>query len=893
MKKWFQASKEDTLRHFGVDVATGLNEGQVSDLQSKHGLNVFEKQQTESLIHQILRHLKDISLIILIFASMLSLALAISEGHGFVEPIVIFSIVILNTWLAVFQERSAERAMDALAQLNSPTCQVIRNGVQQEIDTAQLVPGDILALKTGNLIPADARLINCSRMAVDESSLTGESEAVEKDASLVFDKDIPLGDRLNILYSGCLITAGQGTAIVTATGMKTELGKIAAFLNDDQKLKTPLQMRLDKVGKIISFIAIVSAIGLLGLGILQNREFWSMALLAVSLAVAAVPETMSLIVTLILSQGIKKMARKNALIRKLPAVETLGSTSVICSDKTGTLTQNRMTVKRLWNYGEDPVEETAAFSDKQTTFLEKLVLASTVVVEKNNDGSVTILGDATESAIVRLLLEKNIDKNDLHARYPKVAEIPFSSSRKMMTTVVERPEGGYLILTKGAFDRIPYKKENADFVAELNDVHDAFAVDALRVIALASRIVDKLPSESELAELECDLTFEGVVGLIDPPRPEAATAITKAKQAGIRTIMITGDHASTAGAIAKTLGILGPRENVITGQELEKLSDEELADDIELYSVYARVSPEDKIRIVEAWQDRGAVAAMTGDGVNDAPALKAADVGIAMGKNGTDVAKSASDMMLTDDNFSTIIDAVAEGRNVFSNIRKMMYFLMVCNMSEIVVILGAQLVGWESPVTPIMLLLINVLGDGVPGIWLAFERSDPRIMNRRPITRDESFFGDGIMEVIIQQTIAFSVVAWVAYYLGAKVELASSLAATHNIGQTMAFLVLGFTSIVHVFTVRSRQSIFKRTIKDNMPILYSALAMILTFSILVMVPFFANLLGFTPISPIHWLAVAGLTLVPSIIAEYQKFWDNRKWAAVERNRVFHRHHFSD
>ncbi len=886
MEKWYQMGADDALRRLDVDAATGLDTAEVGARREKFGKNAFEKQKKESLLRQILRQLKDISILILIFASALSLALAIREGHGFIEPIVIFSIVILNVFLAVFQERSAEKAMEALAELNSPHCIVIRDGGQREIDTTDLVPGDMLVLKTGSLVPADARLVRSSRMAVDESSLTGESEAVEKDPSCVFDSDIPIGDRLNMLYSGCLVTAGQGTAVVTATGMATELGKIAGFLNTDQKLKTPLQVRLDKVGKIISFIAIISAIGLFAMGTVQGEDFWNMMLLAVSLAVAAVPETMALIVTLSLSQGIKKMAAKSALIRKLQAVETLGSTSVICSDKTGTLTQNRMAVQRLWRYGDEPVADSAELTDSQRGFLEKLVLASTATVEQDDDGNTVILGDATESAILRLLLAKGIDRNALLARYPKVAEIPFSSARKMMTTVVQRPEGGYLVLTKGAFDRLPFERHDANYMAELERVHDAFAADALRVIALASAVVDELPPEKNLSNLEKDLRFDGIVGLIDPPRPEAAEAIVKAKRAGIRTVMITGDHASTAGAIARDLGIIAAREGIITGQELSELSDDDLVGSIEFYSVYARVSPEDKIRIVEAWQSRGAVVAMTGDGVNDAPALKAADVGVAMGKNGTDVAKGASDMVLTDDNFATIIDAVAEGRNVFSNIRKVMYFLIVCNISEIVVMLGAQLIGWGVPVTPIMLLLINVLGDGVPGIWLAWERSDPRIMDRRPIARDESFFGGGIMEVIIQQTIAFSVVAWAAYYIGAFKALPGSPGPSHGIGQTMAFLVLGYTSIIHVFTVRSRKSVFKRTVRDNMPILYSAIAMIVVFACLVTIPSLANLFGFTAIGPLHWLIIAGLCVVPTLVAEYEKFWDNRKLRTMEKNRVF-------
>ena len=887
-------SAADTAAEQSVDVSVGLSSAEASARLTKFGRNAFEKQKKKSLLSQILAQLKDVSTIILIIAGVLSLTMAIIEEEGsFIEPIVVFAVIIMNIILAVTQERSAENALDALSSLSSPICRVIRDGNVQELNPEELVPGDIIMLKTGDLVPADARLIKSESLAVDESSLTGESVPAEKDASVEFTAEVPLGDRVNCVYSGCLVTAGNATAIVTGTGMDTEIGKIARFLKDTKQQKTPLQVRLDKVGKIISGIAIMSAIVLFVVSLIQNGGQFTMDMLmvAITLAVAAVPETLALIVTLILAQGAKKMAAKNALVRQMQAVETLGSTSVICSDKTGTLTMNKMTVKRLWVYGSDPVPEDANFSDSQMAFLEKLCLACVATVGTDDDGSLKIFGDPTESAIVRLAMDKGIDYPALQTKYKKVAEIPFSSARKMMTAVYENEGGGYLVLTKGAFDRLPFARDDLNYMKPLTDTHDSFASDALRVISLAYKVVDKLPAD--IGEVEKDETFMGFVGIIDPPRPEAAAAIAKAKAAGIRTIMITGDHAATAAAIAKDLGIIAAGEGVITGQELSKLTDEELNDSIEFYSVYARVSPEDKIRIVKAWQSRGEVVAMTGDGVNDAPALKAADVGVAMGINGTEVSKSAAKMILTDDKFSTIIEAVGEGRNIFSNIRKLVYFLLVCNISEIVVMLFAQFMGWELPLTPLMLLIINVLGDGIPGIALSKEESDKRIMKRKPIARNESFFGGGLMEVIIQQIFVFALVTLAAFYIGDHIVFengtATFVSGDHAaaVGRTMAFLVTGWTSILHVLTVRSRSMLYKYRVKDNPQLYISCAVMIAIFALLAAIPCItgAEFLGLSALNWQQWLITIGLSLVPILVAEYGKMWDAFKSRNAEKTRV--------
>ncbi|MCL2630716.1 MAG: cation-translocating P-type ATPase [Firmicutes bacterium] len=887
---WYLKDKDTVISEKNTCVKQGLTSEEAKLRQESLGLNKFAEKKKEKLAVQILRQFKDVAVIILLVAVIASVIMNFfDEENHIVEPIVIMSIIIINVILAVTQERGAEQALDALAKLNSPTCFVLRGGVKMEIDTTEVVPGDIVILKTGNLVPADARLLECESFSVDESSLTGESEPSEKFVDASLKEGAPLGDQKNMVFSGCLVATGHAKAVVVETGMNTQIGKIAKYLNETKKRKTPLQKRLDKLGKLISGIAIVSAFTLFTMGMISGQNRMELMLLTVALAVAAVPETLALIVTLILTEGVKKMVKSNALIRKIQAVETLGSTSVICSDKTGTLTQNRMSIKRLWLYGSEAVSDDNANSDNHINFIKNLLLASNVTVEVEN-GTEKIIGDPTESAIMRLAVQKGIIKKDLCLQYERVAEIPFSSSRKMMTVVVKKPEGGYLVLTKGAFDRIPFIKKDANFEHELESVHNAFAHDALRVITFASKEIKELPKRDNYEkELEKDLIFQGFIGIIDPPRPEAALAIARAKKAGIRTIMITGDHSATATAIARELGIIAAREGVITGQELANLTDDELFESIEYYSVYARVTPEDKIRIVRAWQRKGEVVSMTGDGVNDAPALKAADVGVAMGISGTEVAKSASDMVLTDDNFSTIVEAVSEGRNVFSNIKKLVYFLLVCNLSEIAIMLFGQVSGWGLPVTPIMLLIVNVLGDGIPGMALAKERSDLRIMKRKPIARNESFFAGGLMEVMVQQVVAFTATVLVAFYVGRNIAISSSYAPSVQIGQTMAFLVLGFTSVLHIFTVRSRSSVFARSFKENLQLPLSALAMLVLLTVLALIPHGsnvkANFVGCTAMSFKHWLIVLGLSIVPTLIAEYEKFWDFIRHRSDEKRKI--------
>lgn len=873
MSNWYNKDQQTVLKMLATEDSSGLTSEEALKKQLDFGKNEFDKAKKESLVSKILHQLKDISTIILLIAVALSFALAIKEGSGFLEPLVILSIVILNIVLAITQESSAEKSLEALINMNSPTCLVLRDGIQKEISSIDLVPGDIVILKTGDLVPADGRLLKSVDLNIDESSLTGESEASEKSSDIIEQEKVGIGDQNNMVFSGCLVTAGNGVCVITETGMNTEMGKIAGYLNNTHKMMTPLQLRLNKVGKIISLVAVLSAIILLVVGLLRGESAWYLIMSAVSLAVAAVPETLSLIVTLSLSNGVKKMVDKNSIIRKLSAVETLGSTSVICSDKTGTLTQNQMTIMKLWSKSEEAIAATETFSSKQLLMLDQLSLASNATIEIDEQGNKNFIGDATEKAIMKLMDIKGRRKEDITALWPRVKEIPFSSSRKRMTTIHEDPDGGYLVLSKGALDWMPLLQD-LDEKDTTKQIHDSFTKEALRVIAIAQKHIDILPEDEELELVENDLMLIGLIGIIDPPRPESKTAIAAAKKAGIRTVMITGDHISTATAIAKDIGLLNDGEKVITGEQLSEMSDEELSNSVREYSVYARVTPEDKIRIVEAWQANGEVVVMTGDGVNDAPALKAADVGVAMGKNGTEVAKSAADMILADDNFASIVDAVHEGRNVFSNIRKTIYFLLVCNISEIIIMLGAQLIGWKFPVTPVMLLLINVLGDGIPGICLAKEVSDSRIMVRKPIGRNESFFNRNLIKVIIRQTVICSAIVLVGYYLGTYTVLSDSFSPSHEIGQSMSFLILGWSSILHVFTVRSRKSIFHYRMKENMPMVYSSIAMIIVFGFIVLIPWFGNIFGIKPIGLIHWIIVVGLSVLPIIVAEIGKFFDN-------------------
>ncbi|MBO1305887.1 calcium-translocating P-type ATPase, PMCA-type [Enterococcus sp. 669A] len=866
----YKKTIDEIKEEFTTDFDNGLSAQEVDQRLKNNGKNKFEEAKKESVAKKFFRSLSDFTTIILLVAAVISLYTAIATDHGdYFESFLIIAIVVINAVLSIVQEGNAEKALSALQDMNKQTSQVLRDGKVEEIDAEELVPGDIVLLESGALITADARIIEDSQLRVEESGLTGESEPVMKDSMYETQEDDSLGDRLNMIYKGSTVVNGRGKAVVTATGMQTEMGKIADLLNQDHTQKTPLQIRLNQLGKRISIIALMAAALVFVIGELQGEPVLEMFITSVSLAVAAVPETLTVIVTLTLAYGVQKMAKKNAIIRKLPAVETLGSADVILSDKTGTLTQNRMRVRRVWTRGDSVVDTEEGMTDEAMEVLSIAALNSDVIVEKE-DNEIVIKGNPTEAAIVRAVEENYHTKAELEEKYPRIGEIPFDSDRKMMTTVHKRGKK-YMSITKGAFDVLLPKFHYGD-VDQAAVVNDRFGKKALRVIAVGYAIHDEEPKEITSEALEKNLHLMGLIGMIDPPRPESKSAIARAKKAGIKTVMITGDHVVTAGAIAKELGIMSSRKEAISGAQLKKMSDEELDEQVRELSVYARVTPEDKIRIVKAWQRSGAVVAMTGDGVNDAPALKASDVGAAMGITGTDVAKGAADMVLTDDNFATIVDAVARGRSVYQNIRKAINFLLSCNISEIFIVLIAMLLGWGAPFTAVQLLYVNVVADGLPGFALGREPAEKGIMDEKPIPHDEGIFARGLWQKIALNATIFTIVTLIGFYVGAFVDNASHwIAPSIEVGQTVAFIVLAYSSILHVFNVRSSKSIFQVNLLTNKSLAQMAFLAIAITTVIALVPVTQGLFNLVPIGLTHWMVAIVLSFVPIIINELIKF----------------------
>lgn len=849
----------------------GLTTKQVTAIQKEKGLNKFEEEKKETIFQKIIHQFKDLTTWILLSAAIISLFLAITEGHGYAEPIVIMAIVIINTAIAVYQEMSAEEALAALKKMNAHMTVVIRDAQKMSIDAAELVPGDIIVLEAGDMIPADARLITSMNLGVEESALTGESVPVEKDADAIIPDNAPLGDNFNMLYSGCLVTNGRAEAVVVETGMNTEMGKIAGLLNNTERIKTPLQKRLIKFAKFLTVIAVSASVIIFTILLSRGEAIGEVLMNAVALLVAAVPETLYVIVTITLAFGVSVMAKKHAIIRKIPAVETIGNATVICSDKTGTLTMNKMTIMQVWANDHQPVKAKDEFGPDEMWLIEMMSLASNAAIT-TIDGEEKEIGDPTETAIVRLLHNKSITKESLDEKYPKVHEIPFESERKLMTTVHQMEDGRYISITKGAFDRIPIDKSSVNFDAA-TQIHDEFAKDALRVIAVGYKYYDKLPQEIDEKEFEKNLTFGGIVGMIDPPRSESIEAVKTAKEAGIRTIMITGDHVMTASAIASEIGIYREGDKVITGAELSKMSQEDLINHVKEYSVYARVSPEDKIRIVQAWQTHREVVAMTGDGVNDAPALRAADVGVAMG-SGTDVSKSASDIILTDDNYSSIVSAVEEGRRVYDNIRKALFSLLSDNFAEIVVILFAVIVGWGVPLVAIQLLYINVVADGVPDMFFIKEPAEGDIMSRPPADKDGNIFAGGLGKRTAMMASVLTIVTLIAFYIGKFVMPGTdNPEQAHMVGQTMAFVVNAWSSIINSFNIRSyKKSLFTIGLKSNRMLSYGIFGSVALTALVATIPSLAKVFRCVPLTLTHWIILIGLSVSPLIIGEIHKIF---------------------
>ncbi|MCH3389317.1 cation-translocating P-type ATPase [Enterococcus faecium] len=866
----YKQTIEEVKKVTEADPDTGVSSQEVDERRKKQGLNKFDEAPKESMIKKFFRSLSDFTTIILLVAAVISFYTAFATEHGdLFEGLLIIAIVVINSVLAIVQEGNAEKALESLQDMNKQTATVIRDGKVTTVESEQLVVGDILVLESGDAISADARLIEASQLRVEESALTGESEAVEKDAAFIAEEDESLGDQLNMVFKGCTVAAGRGKAIVTAIGMATEMGKIADLLNENTMQKTPLQVRLNQLGKRISMIALAAAALVFVIGELQGEPLLEMFMTSISLAVAAVPETLTVIVTLTLAYGVQKMARKHAIIRQLPAVETLGTANVICSDKTGTLTQNEMRVRRVWSKEDEVTNIEDSMTNSAMEILKMAALCTDVTVEQEDDDLV-IKGNPTEVAIVRAVEENYHTKAELEEKYPRVNELPFDSERKMMTTVHQMGEK-YISITKGAFDVLAPRFSSGD-VEQAAIVNDRFGKRALRVIAVGYATYDEEPQDISSEALEKDLRLIGLIGMIDPPRPESKGAIKRAKKAGIKTVMITGDHVVTASAIAKELGILNDPSEALSGSELHQLSDEELDARVKALSVYARVTPEDKIRIVKSWQRTGAVVAMTGDGVNDAPALKASNVGCAMGITGTDVAQSAADMILTDDNFATIVDAVSQGRSVYQNIRKAINFLLSCNISEIFIVLIAMLLGWGAPFTAVQLLFVNVVADGLPGFALGREPAEHGIMDQPPIPKNEGIFARGLLQKIAINAGVFTIVTLFGYYLGSYVDTISPwVDASQHVGQTVAFLILAYSSILHVFNVRSSQSIFKVNLATNKALVEMALLALAITTAVALLPFTQELFGLVHISLNHWFLVGILSIVPIAVNELIKF----------------------
>ncbi len=859
----YSQEKDVLLTELGTDETHGLSAGEADRRLKEHGPNRLREKKKKSTAARFLDQFKDAMILILIAASIVSFVVVCVEknwGELF-EPALILLIVILNAIMGVYQEGKAERALDALKNMSAPHARVIRNGTEMIVDASELVVGDIIRLEAGDFVPADARLLHSAGLKSEESALTGESVPSEKNYAATVEKGAPLGDRHNMVYSGCSITYGTATAVVTAIGMDTEMGKIANLLEGEEGSQTPLQQKLAQLGKYLGIVALAACAIIFVVGLVNDIPPLEIFMTAVSLAVSAIPEGLPAIVTIVLSIGVQRMVKKNALIRKLPAVETLGGASVICSDKTGTLTQNRMTLTRAYVDGS---AETEAIGNQNSEEVRKLLRYATLCC----DGSVVFgesgeqhIGDPTETAIVLAAHKNGMDKETLNEEHPRLAELPFDSDRKLMSTV-NRMAGKNIVIVKGAFDMLAERCVCGD-VARAKEMTEAMSRDALRVLAVAYKEIDTVPEDPTSEELENGLCLMGLVGMIDPPRPEAKEAVAVCRRAGIKPVMITGDHVVTASAIAKELGILEEGDRAITGAELDAMNDTELDAAVESISVYARVSPENKIRIVKAWQRKGQVVSMTGDGVNDAPALKAADIGCAMGITGTDVAKGAADMTLTDDNFATIVDAVREGRGIYANIKKVVGFLLGTNIGEVVAVFVAMLVWHESPLLSMQLLWINLVTDSLPAIALGMEAVEPDVMDHKPKPKHEGIFAHGLGVRVVLQGIMFAVLSLIGFRVG------WSVTGTLSGGQTMAFMVLALSQTMQAFNMRSDHSLFKTGIFTNKKLNLAVLTSILLVLLILFTPL--NVIFGLVILPTElYLLGLGLILVPFVFMELSK-----------------------
>ena len=856
--------QEDLLKELRTSLEAGLSSQEAQQRLGQYGENKLAEKKKKTNLQRFLEQFKDAMIIILLLAAAVSFVVA-CFGHDpmeFFEPLLILLIVVLNAVLGMVQEAKAEKALDALKSMSAPHARVLRDGKEQVIDAAQLVPGDVIRLEAGDFIPADARLLKSVSLKSEESALTGESVPSEKDAAALVEEKAPLGDRSNMVFSGCSVTYGTATAVVTGTGMNTEMGKIAGLLEGEEEGQTPLQQKLAQLGKYLGFVALAACAVIFVVGLINGINVLEIFMTAVSLAVSAIPEGLPAIVTIVLAIGVQRMVRKNALIRRLPAVETLGSASVICSDKTGTLTQNRMTLVKLWVEGEQELEAVSASNTPAARELLRYgALCCDGSVVYKEDGTEQHIGDPTETSILVAAHKNGMEQDELNRQYPRLAELPFDSDRKLMTSV-NQIDGKIVAIVKGAFDMMAARCVSGDLEAA-KEKNDEMSRGALRVLAVGYKILEEAPEDPTSEELENGLTLLGLVGMIDPPRPEAKAAVATCRQAGIKPVMITGDHVVTASAIAKELGILGDGDKAITGAQLDAMTEEQLDQEVEHISVYARVSPENKIRIVKAWQRKGQVVSMTGDGVNDAPALKAADIGCAMGITGTDVAKGAADMTLTDDNFATIVDAVREGRGIYANIKKVVGFLLGTNIGEVLTVFFAMILWHKTPLLSMQLLWINLVTDSLPAISLGMEAVEADVMDHKPKPKSEGIFAHGLGIQVVLQGCMFALLTLAAFVLGQR--FGGSLEA----GQTMAFMVLALTQIVQSFNMRSQRSLFAIGPFSNKKLNGAAL---LSLALVCLVLFTPVRIAFGLVLLPGWLYLVGLglILVPLPVMELAK-----------------------
>lgn len=849
----------------------GLTEDEASKRLEKYGANNLKEKKKESLFIKFIKQFNDFMIIVLIIAAIISAIVAKTNGSGdYIDSIIIIAIVIFNAIMGLIQEEKAEKSLEALKKMSAPNAKVRRNGKIQEIEASQVVPGDVVILEAGNYVPADCRLIDSYNLQIEESSLTGETLPTSKQADVILNANTAIGDLKNMAFATTIVVNGHAEAVVVETGMNTKVGQIAGMIIENESPETPLQKKLGEVGKTLAITCMIICGLIFLIGIWKQIPITEMFMTSVGLAVAAIPEGLPAIVTIMLSIGVTKMAKKNSIIRKLPAVETLGCSSVICSDKTGTLTQNKMTVTQIRN-------AVGIVKNDDRRFILELGTMCTDTIESQE-----VIGEATEVAITNAAVEINLRKRDLYDQMQRINEISFDSKRKMMTTI-HKIGSKYRIITKGAPDvlikrcskyyqsgRIEPIFSKRDALQEQNQI---MAEDALRVIAIAYKDVEKLPREINSETIENELTFVGLIGMIDPPREGVKEAVKTCRKAGIKTVMITGDHLQTAKAIAKELGILRKGDLAINGETLEKMSQQELERDIMRYSVFARVSPEHKVRIVKAFQSTGAVVAMTGDGVNDAPALKNADIGIAMGKGGTDVAKNASDMVLTDDNFVTIVEAVKQGRNIYDNIKKAVHFLLATNIGEIVAIFVGLLLGIKSPLLAIQLLWVNLVTDSLPAIALGLEKAENNIMNRLPRNPRKSLFADGLWGKITTEGVMIGMLTLVAFSIGNNLY-------SIEVGRTMAFLSLGILELVHSFNIKGEESIFKTGLFENRYLVGAFVLGTLLQVVVVVISPLAQIFDVVPLNSVQWLMTVIISILPVVIVELQKKFNAYKFGKV-------------